>query len=118
MTTITLYRREGVFCGFRAEGHAGFSEKGSDIVCAAVSALTQSVLLGLEEVVGIPVRVRRSDREGLLEVILPRNERADKIDQAQVLLRTLLSGLNCISRDYPGFVRVICKEWRLSKCSR
>ena len=115
MTTITLYRREGVFCGFRAEGHAGFSEKGSDIVCAAVSALTQSVLLGLEEVVGIPVR---SDREGLLEVILPRNERADKIDQAQVLFRTLLSGLNCISRDYPGFVRVICKEWRLSKCSR
>lgn len=118
MTTVTLYRRGGMFCGFRAEGHAGFSEAGSDIVCAAVSALTQTALLGLKEVAGIPVRVQRSDREGLLEVILPRNEEADKIDQAQILLRTLLSGLNCISRDYPGFVRVICKEWRLSKCSR
>jgi uncharacterized protein YsxB (DUF464 family) len=32
--------------GYKVSGHAGYSEEGSDIVCSAVSALTQAPLLG------------------------------------------------------------------------
>lgn len=35
--------------GYKVSGHAGYSEEGSDIVCSAVSALTQAPLLGLEK---------------------------------------------------------------------
>ena len=39
--------RQGRLCGFIVEGHADYAEEGSDIVCAAVSALTQTALLGI-----------------------------------------------------------------------
>lgn len=34
--------------GVSVDGHAGYSEMGKDIVCAAVSALTQSLIHSLE----------------------------------------------------------------------
>ena len=37
MIHVAIYQNENKECvGFRTEGHAGYSEKGSDIVCAAV----------------------------------------------------------------------------------
>ncbi|MBR1607087.1 MAG: ribosomal-processing cysteine protease Prp, partial [Clostridia bacterium] len=41
MTRVTLYHdAEGRLSGFSCKGHAGYAEAGSDIVCAAVSALS------------------------------------------------------------------------------
>ena len=37
MINITIYDN-----GFEIEGHAGYAQKGSDIICAAVSALSQT----------------------------------------------------------------------------
>ena len=39
MTRITLFRSRSHAIGFEAEGHTGYAEEGSDIVCAAISAL-------------------------------------------------------------------------------
>ena len=39
--------------GFKAQDHAGYAREGSDIVCAAISALTQTTVVGLNEVVGV-----------------------------------------------------------------
>ena len=30
--------------GYKVSGHAGFAEEGMDIICSAVSALTQAIL--------------------------------------------------------------------------
>ena len=49
MTTITVFYRGERIAGFRAKGHSGYAESGSDIVCAAVSAITQTACLGLME---------------------------------------------------------------------
>ena len=44
---VTFFRRaDGTLIGYRAQGHTGYAEAGQDIVCAAVSALTQSTLNG------------------------------------------------------------------------
>ena len=53
MTRITLFRSRSHAIGFEAEGHTGYAEEGSDIVCAAVSALTQGAVIGLKEVIGL-----------------------------------------------------------------
>lgn len=39
MITVTKYP-----CGFSVDGHAGHGERGKDIVCAAISALTESFI--------------------------------------------------------------------------
>ena len=48
MIRVTIYMEEHQVCrGFDLEGHAGFSESGTDIVCAAASMLVINTL-GLE----------------------------------------------------------------------
>ena len=37
----------GKICGFHVHGHSGTAKRGRDIVCAGVSAVTQTALLGI-----------------------------------------------------------------------
>ncbi len=41
MTTLTLLKKQQEYVGFRCEGHSGYAEEGEDIVCAAISSMTQ-----------------------------------------------------------------------------
>ena len=55
-TAVTVYwRTDGALVGFRAQGHSGYAQSGSDIVCAAISALTQTFANGLSNVLQVPV---------------------------------------------------------------
>ena len=44
MTTVTFHSAEGRLDGFVVEGHSGYAEAGSDIVCAAISAAVGGML--------------------------------------------------------------------------
>ena len=51
MVKIKVSRNgEGYITGIEANGHSGYAEAGSDIVCAIVSTAVQSVVLCCEEV--------------------------------------------------------------------
>ena len=68
-THVTFYlHADGSVSGFRAEGHSGYAAYGEDILCAAISALTQTTLLGLLNVIGIPVTYELDDEVGLVDV--------------------------------------------------
>ena len=45
MTEITVFLKDGKPIGFDAHGHTGYAECGEDIVCAAVSAITQTAAI-------------------------------------------------------------------------
>lgn len=74
------------------KGHTGFGEEGTDIVCAAISALTQSALMGLKEVAKL--NVESSIGEGYLSFkISETNEKSDAIlDTLYIALRDLANG--------------------------
>lgn len=112
-TTVTFLRRsDGAWIGYRAEGHSGYAAAGADIVCAAVSALTQTALNGLANVLKAPVRFEQDDSRAFIEAELTPEATEDQIQQAQFLLVTLLEGLQAIQRGYPRNVRIIFKERR------
>ena len=48
MTKIVFYRCGGVFYGFEEQGHTGYGEEGTDILCAALSAMTMLLINTLE----------------------------------------------------------------------
>ena len=48
MTHITFYKSSDVFYGFKEEGHTGFADEGSDILCSAISAMTMLVINTIE----------------------------------------------------------------------
>jgi uncharacterized protein YsxB (DUF464 family) len=113
MTRVTFYQnRNGHLTGFRAADHAGYAETGEDIVCAAVSALTQTVLNGLISVQQLPVDSNIDEEKALLEAVLAKAAGDEEIERAQVLFRTLLEGLQAIERQYPKYVQVLFREWR------
>lgn len=113
MTTVEVYRGEdGRLCGFRAAGHADAGTYGHDIVCAAVSALTQTAVNALETVAGVQTRPTVDEEEGLLECLLPSGLEAAQARTADVVLRTVTQGLMDIQTTYPKHVRVLFKEWR------
>ena len=115
MTTVTFFKRkDGLITGFQAEGHAGWADYGQDIVCAAVSSLTQSAWQGLEQVVGAKVESRIEPEKGLLRAMLTADQPDDIMEKAQILLKTLEMALTGISNDkqYSGTVRIMTRERR------
>ena len=94
--------------GFDASGHTGYAEEGSDIVCSAVSALTQAAVLGLTQVLHIPVGLDMED--GSLYCILPDDCQGLQLEKAQVILDTLYQSLSAIREEYKAFLRITKKE--------
>ena len=112
-TTVAFMRRsDGALIGYQAEGHSGYACAGADIVCAAVSALTQSTLNGLQNVLKAPVMFEIDDRRAFIEAELTPEATQEQIERAQLLLVPLLEGLQAIQRGYPRNVRIIFKERR------
>ena len=112
-TTVTFLKRsDGALIGYTACGHSGYAEAGADIVCAAISALTQTMLNGLKNVLKAPVMFDQDDDGAFIEAILTPEASDEQIQQAQLLLVTLLEGLQAIQRSYPRNLRIIFKERR------
>lgn len=44
MITAVFYKKKDIVCGFELSGHADYSEHGTDIVCAAVSACVELLI--------------------------------------------------------------------------
>ncbi len=109
MVRVQLLRDEdGALVGFRADGHTGFAERGEDIVCAAVSALTTVTVLGLQARLDLSPNVQVDDDRGYLECRLDRSSISAPLwARAQDLLETLALGLGEIGKDY---VEYICVE--------
>ena len=112
-TTVTFHKRsDGALMGYSAIGHSGYAEAGADIVCAAISALTQTMLNGLANVLKAPVMFDQDDDGAFIEAILTPEATENQVQQAQLLLVTLLEGLQAIQREYPRNLRIIFKERR------
>ncbi|MBQ8507609.1 MAG: ribosomal-processing cysteine protease Prp [Clostridia bacterium] len=107
-----MKRSDGALIGYSASGHSGYAEAGSDIVCAAVSALTQTVLNGLKNVLKAPVMFDQDDDGAFIEANLTPEATEEQIQQAQLLLVTLKEGLQAIQREYPRNLRIIFKDRR------
>ncbi len=89
-----------------AAGHAGFSEAGTDIVCAAVSTLLQNLAVGAEDVVKIKgVEVVSKSQEGYFSITWPREELL-RVPCWNVLIQTTLRSLTIIESQYGDFLRI------------
>lgn len=102
MITVEIFRNKpGDIVEFQVRGHADAAPHGQDIVCAGVSALTQSALLGMKQYLKRELRFKASS--GLLTV-----ELRDKPDaQTNAVLETMLIGLTEIAKLQPDRVRVL-----------
>ena len=104
MTKIKFFKRQDKFVGFECSGHTGYSEYGKDILCAALSGMTQSCILGITNVLNIKTRVNRKDKDGYLKIELPKDLDTDKLDASQILLETLYLSIEDLIEGYSKYI--------------
>jgi uncharacterized protein YsxB (DUF464 family) len=44
MTKVVFFRNDGIFYGFREQGHTGYGEEDYDILCAALSSMSMLII--------------------------------------------------------------------------
>ncbi len=111
MTRVTINRdRKGRIESFSIGGHTGYSEAGKDIVCASVSAVSGTAVIGLERLLGMKPEVEVDAKEGYLKCVLPDNISDLQAEKANVILETMVLGLKDISVKYNKFLLVLDKE--------
>ena len=107
MVSVDLFRnRQGLITGYKVSGHAGYGEEGTDIICSAISALTQAPLLGLEKHLKLKPSYVVNQEDGILEVAL----NSAPNDLTEAILQTMIYGVESIARQCPQYVRI--KEHR------
>ena len=104
MTRITLFWGKESLLGLESRGHSGQGEKGEDIVCAAVSALVQALLLGIKDVARMSEGVK-CDIDAKVPLI--RVEWTEKeAPNLDLLTRTVALSLKEIASGYSGYVSI------------
>ncbi len=106
MTDITITRKNNSIVEVTASGHTGYGVSGEDIVCAGVSTLIQSALLGLLQVAQINVKYKVDEEKGSLKLTLPEKLTAAERHDADVILNTMLCGLKDFYTEYSDFINL------------
>ncbi len=112
MIHAEIYVDDSLLKGFIIQGHAGMAEPGEDIVCASVSVLAQTALLGLDAY--LTVKPKWQLEEGYMECWLPDILSAEEMTKAQVIMHTMELGLLCIEESYGQYLKVSKRRW--TKC--
>lgn len=98
MTRYKFLTDENGLCGFIIEGHSGYAESGSDIVCAAVSSAAYMVINTITEVLGVNADITESDARLGIKV------KGNDTDKCRYLLSGLRLHLDGLRGQYPEHI--------------
>ncbi len=91
--------------GFSVSGHSGYSEAGSDIVCAAISTAVTMAEATINEVCGAKAKVRVKDADARITLTLPSS--CDEEESVQAVLSGMMLTLLSLKEDYPDYIEVL-----------
>ena len=110
ITVKVLIDSDGRYQGFQVKGHAGYAGAGEDIVCAAVSVLTQNTINSIEAFTEDAISYSVDD--GYLDCSLDGTVSAE----SKLLLNSLILGLESVrdscqtGRKKNQFIRIVTEE--------
>lgn len=113
MVTVSMLQQGGRTVGFTSTGHANHGEAGEDIVCSAISALTQTCCLGLIQVVGLKEGkelVYSIDEDEGIHCVLADDTHGEQLDRAELLFLTMEAGLRAIQESYRKSLKIRHRE--------
>ena len=105
MTRCEFFVENDRINGFSVSGHSGYAEAGSDIVCAAISAVVTMAEATINEVCGAKAKVRVKDEQARVTLTLPTS--CDEEESVQAVLAGMMLTLISLRDDYPDFIEVL-----------
>ena len=106
MIKITFYQDQNQqYTGFDCLGHAEYADE-NDIVCAAASALTINFINSVEQLTEASFQCDSHEESGMIQFRFA----GQAGDDAQLLVRSLVLGLEEMERNYDEYIDVIFEE--------
>ena len=105
MTRCEFFVENDRITGFSVSGHSGYAEAGSDIVCAAISAVVTMAEATINDVCGAKAKVRVKDEQARISLTLPAS--CDEEETVQAVLSGLMLTLISLREDYPDYIEVL-----------
>ncbi len=103
---VKLWDEQGVPCGFCCNGHSGYAESGSDIICSAVSALVINTMNSIEAFTDDVCSCKQEQKSGTIEFRIV----SKPCKESLLLLDSLFLGLQGIEDEYGKRYLTIFKE--------
>ena len=105
MTKCEFFTEGDRITGFTVSGHSGYAESGSDIVCAAISAVVAMAECTINDVCGARAKVRVKDEQARITLTLPAS--CDEEESVQAVLAGMLIYLCGLRDEYPDHIEVL-----------
>jgi uncharacterized protein len=102
MRTQFGYQYTGGPFRLKISGHSGFSKKGSDIVCSAVSVLFYTFQRSIVETAGEKIKISSQGDEQTVEL-----QGHDFGEKALTVLRVIMTGLEGVRENYPDNIEIL-----------
>ena len=109
MIHVTIYQNDQNECvGFQTEGHAGYSDEGQDIVCAAASVLMINTMNALELYAEDEFLAEADEESGIIIYRLKNRPSGE----ADLLFKTMILGLTDMADDenYAEYIDLTFEE--------
>jgi len=105
MISVKFLSRNNEIDEITVSGHAGFADEGEDIICAAVSVLTISILNGLTEIVGRK-DLCASVKDGYTHFTIPKTSNELQTIKTDTLIATYQLGIQGIKEAYGDYIQI------------
>ncbi|MDQ0219363.1 ribosomal-processing cysteine protease Prp [Peribacillus cavernae] len=103
---IIDYAPQERIVSFTISGHADFAEKGSDLVCAGVSAISFGAVNAMMSLTDAALEIEQGGDGGYLRCAIPEDISAEAQEKVQLLLAGMLISLQTIELDYGKYIKI------------
>ena len=110
MTRVTISKKNNKIFEVECDGHTNYGEKGEDIVCASLSSIVQTAVLGLLMIALVELDMKRDDEMGYLRFTLPEKLSNEQDIQVCAILDTMLCGISDLYESFSDYIELEVKN--------
>mgnify|MGYP002795661966 CR=1 FL=1 len=107
MTTVTFHMEGERIVGFTVQGHSGYADEGSDIICAAVTSAVRLTECAVNDVLGLEAAVKVKQKDASISLKLPSALGQTNESTCQTLLAALMVHFVQLAEEYPDHITVL-----------
>jgi len=106
MTKIEVFKDCDQIKVIKITGHANYSQAGSDIVCAGVSAIIDTVVVGIKNQLGINVLKTQDEKNAKIILEVPEKLNHETLKKIDLILNIAVDGLRSLMNEYENFIEI------------
>ncbi len=111
MINITIITKNQDIITVETKGHSGYAPAGSDIVCSAISVLTQNLINSLQKILNVKPKFIIDENTPYLSITIPDDLKKSEYENVQILMKSTVLGLKDVCNSYSKYIKIKEKQY-------